>query len=142
MATKKKSTTSGQRLNQEILQRARQQARAFDAQETEETDLESPDAVEEPSAGAVRRAETVRASSGAARRVSTAKRLREKNEEARKKALTADEISEILANPTKVVTEAELHQQYGYVLRDLRNMGVFAASSFLFLIILAVILPH
>jgi len=142
MATKKKSTTSGQRLNQEILQRAREQARALDAQEPEETDLESPDVVEEPSAGAVRRAETVRASSAAARRVSTAKRLREKNEEARKKALTADEISEILAHPTKVVTEAELHQQYGYVLRDLRNMGVLAASSFLFLILLALILPH
>mgnify|MGYP001374312890 FL=1 len=142
MATKKKSTTSGQRLNQEILQRAREQARALDAQEPEETDLESPDVAEEPSAGAVRRAETVRASSAAARRVSTAKRLREKNEEARKKALTADEISEILAHPTKVVTEAELHQQYGYVLRDLRNMGVLAASSFLFLILLALILPH
>ena len=74
--------------------------------------------------------------------MSTAKRLRERNEEARKKALTADEISELLANPTKVVTEAELHAQYGFVLRDLRNMGMLAGASFLFLIVLAVLLPH
>ncbi|MBK8134767.1 MAG: hypothetical protein IPK52_02840 [Chloroflexi bacterium] len=143
MATKKKSSTSGQRLNREILERARQQARAIESGEAEELDDDAAeDAVQEPSAGAIRRAETVRASSSAERRVSTAKRLRERNEEARKKALTADEIAELLANPTKVVTEAELHAQYGFVLRDLRNMGMLAGASFLFLIVLAVLLPH
>jgi hypothetical protein len=76
------------------------------------------------------------------RSVSTAKRLREKNEEARKRSLTAEEISEMLANPTRIVPESELRAQYGFVLRDLRSMAVLAAASFLFLIALAVFLPR
>lgn len=35
-------------------------------------------------------------------------------------------ISEALANPTKFPTEEALHAQYGFVLRDLRNMGGLA----------------
>jgi hypothetical protein len=139
MASKKKASTGGQRLNRELLERARQQARAIEAEEAEDTEDVS---VEE--AAPVRRAEPVRhVAPGTQRRsVSTAKRLREKNDEARKKSLTAEEISEMFANPTKVVTEAELRAQYGFVLHDLRSMAALAAASFLFLIVLAVLLPR
>lgn len=51
--------------------------------------------------------------------------------------LTTGMIEELLAHPTKTVSEAELHAQYGYVLRDLRNMGVLAAALFATLIVLA-----
>lgn len=141
---KKKAATSGKRLNRELLERARQQARAIEAEDAETEDTENAE-VAEDAAEPVHRAAPVRpsVSPGTQRRsVSTAKRLREKNEEARKKALTADEISALLANPTKVVTEAQLREQYGFVLRDLRSMAVLAAASFIFLIALAVILPR
>ena len=135
---KKKVNTSGQRLNRELLERARQQAREIDA-ESESDDLvtSSPSVAEsqsstirQPAAGTQRRS------------VSTAKRLRERNEETRKKALTSQDISEMLANPTKTVSEVELRAQYGFVLRDLRSMGILAGASFVFLIALAVLLPH
>jgi hypothetical protein len=137
---KKRANTSGQRLNRELLERARQQARAIEAEEEAEdaelTSSETP--VPERSVSAVRQP-----APGTQRRsVSTAKRLRERNEETRKKSLTADAISQMLANPTKTVTEAELRAQYGFVLRDLRNMGILAGASFVFLIALAVVLPH
>lgn len=147
---KKKAATGGQRLNRELLERARQQARAIEAEEAAEAaESDTADAASAEATPAVaptsRRVEAARAaaasSGGASRRVSTAKRLREKNEEARKKSLTADEISEILANPTKFVPESELRAQYGFVLRDLRNMAALAAASFLFLVVLAVLLP-
>lgn len=135
---KKKVNTSGQRLNRELLDRARQQAREIESESDREelevsapTAAESqPSAVRQPAAGTQRRS------------VSTAKRLRERNEETRKKSLTSEDISELLANPTKTVTEAELRAQYGFVLRDLRNMGMLAGASFVFLIVLAVLLPH
>jgi hypothetical protein len=135
---KKKASTSGQRLNRELLERARQQAREIEAEsEREEPEVSAPSVAEsqsntvrQPAAGTQRRS------------VSTAKRLRERNEETRKKSLTAEDISEMLANPTKTVTEAELRAQYGFVLRDLRSMGLLAGASFVFLIALAVLLPH
>jgi hypothetical protein len=47
---------------------------------------------------------------------------------------------QMLDNPTKVVTEAELRQQYGYVLADLRSMGLLAGALIVAMIILAQIL--
>ena len=32
-----------------------------------------------------------------------------------------------LANPTRIVTEAQLKAEYGYVISDLRSMGILAA---------------
>ena len=136
---KKKSNTSGQRLNRELLERARQQARAIEAEEeAESAEVSATVSASESQPAAVRQPVT-----GTQRRsVSTAKRLRERNEETRKKSLTSEDISQMLANPTKTVTEAELRAQYGFVLRDLRSMGMLAGASFLFLIALAVLLPH
>jgi len=52
--------------------------------------------------------------------------------------LSGERIAEILARPTKEVTEAELREDYGYVLRDLRSMGVLAGVLFVILILLGV----
>ncbi len=43
-------------------------------------------------------------------------------------------IAEQLANPTKVVSEAELKEDYGFVIKDLRNMGILAGVLFVALI--------
>lgn len=55
-------------------------------------------------------------------------------------ALDADYVAELLANPTKVVTEDELRADYGFVIKDLRNMGILAAGLFIALIIAALVL--
>lgn len=45
-------------------------------------------------------------------------------------------LRERLANPTRTVTEAELHAEYGYVVRDLRSMAILAAGLIVALVIL------
>ncbi|MDK3158968.1 hypothetical protein QPK87_20660 [Kamptonema cortianum] len=56
--------------------------------------------------------------------------------------LTPEKVAYLLEHPTKTVTEEELHQAYGHVVRDLRNMAVLAAALVVFLIVLATVLPH
>ncbi len=55
-------------------------------------------------------------------------------------ALDAEYVAELLANPTKVVTEDDLRADYGFVIKDLRNMGILAACLFIALIIVSLIL--
>jgi hypothetical protein len=136
----KRKERGGQRLNRELLERARQQAQAIE--DETEADETVPDEAPAPSSMPVTvSAESRPVSSGSPRR-SSAARIRARNEESRKKALTQDEVAHLLANPTKTVTEEELHAQYGFVLRDLRSMGLLAGASFAVLIVLAFILPH
>ncbi len=40
-----------------------------------------------------------------------------------------------LANPTRFVSEDELRQEYNYVIRDLRSMGLLAAALVVFLLV-------
>lgn len=57
--------------------------------------------------------------------------------EKRKKSntpLDAAFVADMLANPSKVVTEEDLKADYGFVIKDLRNMGILAAVLFVFLI--------
>ena len=55
-------------------------------------------------------------------------------------ALDAEFVAERLANPTKVVTEEDLRADYGFVIKDLRNMGILAAVLFIALIIVSLVL--
>ena len=55
-------------------------------------------------------------------------------------ALDADYVAELLANPTKVVSEDDLRADYGFVIKDLRNMGILAAGLFIALIIVSLVL--
>ncbi|MFN8375859.1 MAG: hypothetical protein U0694_23675 [Anaerolineae bacterium] len=50
-------------------------------------------------------------------------------------------VADILAHPTKVVTEQELREHYSFVVADLRNMGLLALGLMVALVILAQILP-
>ena len=54
--------------------------------------------------------------------------------------LDAEYVANLLANPTKIVTEEELHQDYGYVIQDLRNMGILATALFVALIGMALVI--
>ena len=55
--------------------------------------------------------------------------------------LDQEMLADILAHPTKVVTEEELRKDYSYVLADIRNMAILAASLFVLLVVLATVLP-
>jgi hypothetical protein len=56
-------------------------------------------------------------------------------------ALDQSMIADILAHPTKEVSEQELRQAYTYVVNDLRSMGILAASLIVLLFVLAQLLP-
>ena len=45
-------------------------------------------------------------------------------------------IRQRLANPTRIVTEAQLKQEYGYVMTDLRTMGILATILVIALIVI------
>ncbi len=54
--------------------------------------------------------------------------------------LTQDEIAERLANPVRQVSEEQLRAQYGYVIVDLRSMGLLALALFVLMILAALLL--
>ena len=56
------------------------------------------------------------------------------------KGLDAEYVADRLANPTKVVTEEQLQEDYGFVIQDLRNMGILAAVLFVALIGIALVI--
>ena len=62
--------------------------------------------------------------------------------ERRKDAGTLDGeyVAERLANPTKIVTEDDLRADYGFVIKDLRNMGILAAVLFVCLVLFTLVL--
>ena len=55
----------------------------------------------------------------------------------KKEELTSAEVADILANPTKFVTEEELRAEYHHVIADLRSMGLLAAALMVALVVLA-----
>lgn len=124
---------------EETLERARQQAMgtAEAAAATSTLPSEEPKAASVPvKSRAERRAEM--RSSGTVRRAGLqpgepGRRTRRVEE------MSSEMVQEMLANPTKIVTEAELHQQYGFVLTDLRNMFLLAAVLLITLIVLALV---
>ncbi|MFZ4815237.1 MAG: hypothetical protein ACOYL5_11930 [Phototrophicaceae bacterium] len=52
--------------------------------------------------------------------------------------LSAEHIADMLAHPRFEVSEDQLRQEYGYVLKDLSSMGILAAALFLALIALGI----
>lgn len=56
--------------------------------------------------------------------------------------LEQSRVAELLRNPTREVTEAELKRDYSYVLADLRSMALLSVALVVLLIILAQVLPR
>jgi hypothetical protein len=56
-------------------------------------------------------------------------------------AIRPDIVNNMLENPTIVVTEEELHKEYGYVISDLRSMAILAVILVVALFVLAEVLP-
>jgi hypothetical protein len=123
-----KRKNRGSEIPKETLERARQQA-----------EQEAPKAeVPTPAPAVTRAARAASVSSRAPLNRASTVRKRVRGEE----KLSPEQVAKMLANPTKEVTEEDLRQQYGYVLADLRSMGILAASLMVALIVLAQILPR
>lgn len=59
------------------------------------------------------------------------------SQRSKRDSLSSEYISEMLANPTIHVSEQQLHEEYGFVLADLRSMAILAAVLMIFLVLLA-----
>lgn len=126
MAKRKKRSKPN--IPQATLERARQQAAGT---------------LDEPAADDARESATPTPeaeSTPAARRQSPVVPAQLRRNAGKDKPLTGEEIAERLSHPTKVVTEEELHAEYGFVLADLRSMGILAAGLMVLLVVLAQIL--
>lgn len=108
----------------ETLARARREAGLEPVEEEAEV-------VEEPDEPALLAVPPLRAEP----RPSTQRRKRRKEVDVSE--LSQAEIAERLANPTRIVTEDDLRQQYTYVIADLRSMGLLAAGLFAFVVLIA-----
>lgn len=123
---KRRNRNTSPNIPAETLARARRQAAGLDPDAPDLTDAvaESAPLAEAPAAVPL-------AGAGASRR-----RIRERKQLAYEE-MTSEEIAERLSNPTRTVSEEELHAQYGYVLADLRSMGLLSALLFVALILIA-----
>lgn len=54
-------------------------------------------------------------------------------------ALDAEYVADLLANPNKTVSEAELRADYSFVMKDLRSMGMLAAALFVLLVAISLL---
>ncbi len=124
--SKRKNRKSAPNLPQATLERARKQA------EGGVESMAEPAANRQEHRAARRRQERETRRRNQLETAQYSQRTRVKNVE-----LTNEMLNQMLANPTKEVSEAELREQYSYVLSDLRNMGILAGALFVFLIGLA-----
>jgi hypothetical protein len=140
--SKRKNRSAAPNIPQETLERARRQAAG------ENVDAEAPKDFKygtetAPTTRAERRAET----GTAVRKPPTpvtltaasypTSRLRgQRNHD----ELTVAEIDERLNNPDRTVSLGELQKEYGYVVADIRNMGILSLALFAFLIAAGLVL--
>ncbi len=119
-------------ISQAVLEQARQTAAGEGASETEATAQET--AATDVAASAVT-AETPRRQRRRRRDLQAVQLERRKDEG----ALDAEYVADLLANPTKEVSEEELRADYGFVIKDLRNMGILAAGLFVALVLISLL---
>lgn len=132
MSKRRNRKTSRPNVPQETLDRARREAGL-------EPEIE-PEAAEEAPAPPVTHSPEPVAARHRDEALPRVQRRPRRKREVEPELLSAAEISERLANPTKQVSEEELRAQYSYVLKDLRSMGLLAAVLFVAMIVAAQLL--
>ena len=155
--SKRKNRKKTPNLPEETLRRARQEAGLEEAPPAEvEAEAEEPETVDEvvsePEAVPAPEVETEAADEEEAPAVAVPARSRRRarssestsrprrRKEKEYEEMTPEEVAHLLENPTKIVTEDELREQYAYVIRDLRSMAILAAILFVGMIVVASIL--
>ncbi|GAB4332481.1 MAG: hypothetical protein Kow00117_16990 [Phototrophicales bacterium] len=118
---------------EEVLERARKQAAG-----EQEDNLETKNAsAERARRRAERRAAREKTNITSTRASSSTGRTLADRLERQSKTSGNEMIENMLANPTKVVTEAEFRQEYGHVIVDIRNMFALAGVLMVALVIIA-----
>jgi hypothetical protein len=136
--SKRKNRKQSPNLPPEMLERARRQLAQQDgveeevAEEVEEVAVppqpEAKAEVVKPAAPAPRAASTrSSASSGRARSNRRSLQPAQSRSERKSDAVDTNYVRNRLLNPTRFVTQEELKKEYGYVITDLRTMGILAA---------------
>ncbi|MEO8610517.1 MAG: hypothetical protein ABI690_21650 [Chloroflexota bacterium] len=149
--SKRKNRSSAPNIPQATLDRARQQLGVSPESEP----VEPVEAVEDVEAEVVAEAKpqavkaaAVPSSRVAAQRASSASRSRTTNRRVqsaqskggRKEQLGTDIVKNRLLHPTRMVSEAELREEYGYVMADLRTIAIIAVAMVVLMVVLAQIL--
>ncbi|MDE2858439.1 MAG: hypothetical protein OXN94_11385 [Chloroflexota bacterium] len=118
-------------ISKAVLEQARQTAAGEEAMASEtEATAGEPAAVDVAASPAAPRRQRRR------RRDLQAVQLERRKDEG---ALDAEYVADLLANPTKEVSEEELRADYGFVIKDLRNMGILAAGLFVALVLISLL---
>ncbi len=121
-------------ISKAVLEQARQTAAGEEARASETEATAGEPAAVDVAAGAVTAAAPRR--QRRRRRDLQAVQLERRKDEG---ALDAEYVADLLANPTKEVSEEELRADYGFVIKDLRNMGILAAGLFVALVLISLL---
>jgi hypothetical protein len=131
---KRKKRRSKPNISEEAIERARQQLEdEEDADQSEEEEASEDEPQEqEPSRKRRRRRERKeRSTAKPAEVVQYSQISKRKRDE-----LDNEMVEQMLAHPTKFVTEEELREDYHYVITDLRSMGLLAVALLVAIIVL------
>lgn len=131
--TRNKKNNTSPNIPDSVMERARQQIGADD-NDTEDAITETESDLAVISAEAQREAE--KRSERAVKRASRRRQTASVSDKKKRNEVSPELVADMLANPTINVTEDQLRNQYGYVIADLRNMGVLAAILFMVLLAL------
>ena len=133
---KRRKKRSAPNISEEAIERARQQLGEADAleqpveaQEDQAADTDPPHESRQKRRRRERRERSGQAQSEIVQYSQISKRKRE--------TLDHETIEQMLANPTKFVTEEELREDYRHVITDLKSMGMLAAVLMIALVALA-----
>ena len=119
-------------ISKSVLEQARQTA-TDEGSPASDTSATAPESA--PSSLAAASAESPRRQRRRRRDLQSVQLERRKDEG----ALDAEYVADLLANPSKEVSEEDLRADYGFVIKDLRNMGILAAGLFVALVVIALV---
>ena len=155
--SKRRNRTGAPNLPPETLARARRQAGVPSTGPEEEAELvdsageveteanEAPEPAPRPAAPAPRRTAEPRVTSAGMSRSASAAARRGRGVRPvtanGKREMDHNRIAAILEHPTRFVSDEELKQQYGYVIEELRQVGMVAAGLLVVLVVLAYLIP-
>ena len=131
-----KNKNASPNLPQETLDRARRQLAGEDVDNNEQDDTAEVKASSEDKVARSKRRSERRSSRRKSGSSATVQQFGQRSKR-KKDGLDNEAMEELLANPTKFVTEEELREEYNFVLLDLRNMGMLAAVLMVLLVGLA-----
>ena len=142
--SKRKNRKSSPNIPQATLDRARQQisgeSPAQIAEPVEEAPVKAEAAPVVAPAPAAPKTTTTRSSATRSRSSSSRRATSAQSRSGRKDQLDTEIIKNRLEHPTRMVTEDQLREEYGYVIRDLRQIAIIAIAMIAFMVILAQII--